>query len=1263
MVKHCDAHICWHVIRTYIKGWDSETYMTYEDYSDKDYIGKKHRTVTNDTFKLVYEKVWKGWYKQLTENEMWDDLDLVRFCLDHNYVDEMFSAIFCDEAQDFTRTEIDFILKLSCFSNRKLDNIDYIFKLPFVFAGDEFQTLTPTGFSWESIRGYFSDRIFLLTGLETKSEEKTLPKTIEFVKNYRSTPSIVRVANRIQLLRASRFDEYSKPQEPYFKSVDADVFCVSPNADLKMWSQIKDNNVYLIVPKDENESIQEYIERTPLKEYINVNNGRAFLKSHESCIQTENESSNIKILSTSAAKGGEYTNVLLYGYGIDEDFSRLTIDDLIRWYKDPVFNNDKDIELKYQICNAYVAITRAKKRLYIIDDFSKNSFWSILLYSFKDCPLKFSNDELERFMLDKLNNKNNEWGNQNLLGWVTEYKNNQMTFVTLNDKEKLKEINSTRETANNNYDSETLRQLAVDYQKIGMSVDYFCCLAEADLFDEKYDSAAQYYLKANKHKEYIDCYWEGYLSKIKNIDESISKIGSVSDKIDDIRAIWCNKLSKEVTPYDIKTLMNDILSEVKSIDCESDFSQSSTPWKIILDKAMNIVILKKTETNIIKKIIESNKQLKDYDISIDSNKLAQFAYNCHAIEESIIIWESIQKSLRSPIYFKHKWENTNYPQKIEYAAGTKDPNWHEKVIFEYRNHKELRLEEEHFKILLEAIRQGKYENEYKVFFPYILTKATSINEYTFLINESKGFGIDVNKDVLYTLAHIKLELLEEWSYEFSDNLSKDVNLLFRIAQSIKKIKNKKFSHYIDEKLQSGSKPIDIIHDYLEFKDTKFSLLFFSALGKVFENRNKYTDILNYYEVVKNMSHETTFKKYMDSRWIVYKEKQAIYEYTQGNKIISENYTKDATRKRDKWDIAPNKDLTESQIDEGYWIKLFEITFSINKTDSLKTSNIIMKNGDLLESSHRLDVADTSIISKFLLQFGKKDALKYTTHVWDEKRLFKDYNDFMSQYSSILLKWEKRISELCPHLWKLISNFLLSEDGGCPWSEYEIKIGYNKYVKKWMDENPDMEPMDMPLSAFPVEIRTTIINENSINKFQGIIAEFKKCIEFREDDLQLFIEKLFDKNNINYEEEPLDCLNRRTFYTDTERVKEALRIIANNIYQHGKDSCVKVFCKEDKDDEKRIIRLEFLQEGSFSNRDIKDPKITAEDKDGDLATIKDKLKHLCDFAVESKFRVNDKPTPLHINYLVSDESQKGMYEIPEDECPGFKYILTFYSYYK
>ena len=111
--------ISWHIIRTYIKGWNAEEYLTPELYSS---IGKFNKSVSDDVFKIVYDEVWENWYSKLQdEDSVWDDQDLVRYCLApdddscETCVTDRFGAIFCDESQDFTRTEIDFILRISSF--------------------------------------------------------------------------------------------------------------------------------------------------------------------------------------------------------------------------------------------------------------------------------------------------------------------------------------------------------------------------------------------------------------------------------------------------------------------------------------------------------------------------------------------------------------------------------------------------------------------------------------------------------------------------------------------------------------------------------------------------------------------------------------------------------------------------------------------------------------------------------------------------------------------------------------------------------------------------------------------------------------------------------------------------------------------------------------------------------------------------------------------------------------------------------------------
>ena len=54
----------WHVIRTYIKGWDSEKLLTPDSYK---MIGRDDKSVSEETFAVIYEKVWKAWYSKFDE--------------------------------------------------------------------------------------------------------------------------------------------------------------------------------------------------------------------------------------------------------------------------------------------------------------------------------------------------------------------------------------------------------------------------------------------------------------------------------------------------------------------------------------------------------------------------------------------------------------------------------------------------------------------------------------------------------------------------------------------------------------------------------------------------------------------------------------------------------------------------------------------------------------------------------------------------------------------------------------------------------------------------------------------------------------------------------------------------------------------------------------------------------------------------------------------------------------------------------------------
>lgn len=352
--------------------------------------------------------------------------------------------------------------------------------------------------------------------------------------------------------------------------------------------------------------------------------------------------------------------------------------------------------------------------------------------------------------------------------------------------------------------------------------------------------------------------------------------------------------------------------------------------------------------------------------------------------------------------------------------------------------------------------------------------------------------------------------------------------------------------------------------------------------------------------------------------------------------------------------------------------------------------------DLLKKNKGL-YHDPEFVSRFLHQFTEKDcqALKFTTHYWDKdsegKYNYDSFDAFKDAYLSILFDKNKSLDgykELYPivikkgdsrssnnitsldvlnyryeHLWQLVRNFLVNDDATYPWGEHKLRIGYNEYLKKWMDENPQQQPFSMPLSSLPKElIPQKLINGKQLYDFGDVVELFKHCIEFRDDDLYKAVRTIFKSSDINVDKDLLSTLKGCSFYTDTFIIKEALRKIAGNITQRSEHPNVEILCATSEEANRKRISLEILQIDSYSYRDVTDAKIDPNGNEGDLATIKNQLRNLCDFSVESLFKVNGVVKPLRINYLSSSfDHYQVIEDIDEKSCAGFKYILHFYNY--
>lgn len=358
--KDISAELAWHVIRTYIKGMPAEEseYLTPEDFSD---LPRNQKTVTEKTFKQVWKHIWSKYQKE----KKWDDQDLVRKLIhlhdegEINLPDHL--VIFCDEAQDFTLNELRLIYRLSLFSRRQLQPID-LPRIPFAFAGDQFQTLNPTGFDWDMIRSNFYQTI--LYQLDKRQNPKLEIQFEELSFNYRSRREIVQLCNVIHLLRGIAFQKkYLQPQHTWFDST-ADLPCYFDIESRVFQSGInKAEEIFIILPCQEGEEYEFAQKDNFLARFANQGNDEQTLDRN--------------ILSPMRIKGLERKRVILYKFGdaCVNNYPQL-IEYLTADNSQEPFSREEALPLEYFMNRLYVAASRAQIRLFIADtEEGLQGFW------------------------------------------------------------------------------------------------------------------------------------------------------------------------------------------------------------------------------------------------------------------------------------------------------------------------------------------------------------------------------------------------------------------------------------------------------------------------------------------------------------------------------------------------------------------------------------------------------------------------------------------------------------------------------------------------------------------------------------------------------------------------------------------------------------------------------------------------------------------------------------------------------------------------
>ncbi len=290
-------------------------------------LGVKQSIFLDGERAAVYD-IFERYLSFMQDNNLYDSN-----ILSHQYlqkVEARYDFVVIDEVQDLTNIQLYLILK----SLHQPGD--------FVLCGDSNQIVHPNFFSWSKVKTLFYQQDF--------KQDMDLIRILQ--TNYRNSPHVTEIANRVLRLKNTRFGSIDKESNYLVESnghVTGDVVYLEDNDNIRRELDSKTHTstrfaVIVMHPEQKNQAKRHF--NTPL------------------------------VFSIQEAKGLEYENIILYNFLTAEDkrFRDISMgidhEDLRgeHTYARARNKTDKSLEVyKFYINSLYVALTRAVKNLYWIE--------------------------------------------------------------------------------------------------------------------------------------------------------------------------------------------------------------------------------------------------------------------------------------------------------------------------------------------------------------------------------------------------------------------------------------------------------------------------------------------------------------------------------------------------------------------------------------------------------------------------------------------------------------------------------------------------------------------------------------------------------------------------------------------------------------------------------------------------------------------------------------------------------------------------------
>jgi tetratricopeptide (TPR) repeat protein len=635
--RRMSPDVSWHAIRSYIKGIRSshDDELGSEEFNA---LPRRRRSVSEEAYKQIYDRVWCSWYKRLCDDEnYWDDQDLAAHVLDAGVAPETdCAAIFCDEAQDFTPVELDIIFQLSLFGRRSLQP-EELRCVPIVFAGDPLQTINPTGFRWDAVQADFHERFCAVLDPRRRARVDLSYRELRF--NYRSNPGIVGFCNLIQLVRAALLGARDiRPQEAWW--VDAPVQTV--------WFAL-----------DNTQTIQQLQRHPELVKLVNCEEGEEteHVRS-DPILKTLNEEPEgiyRNILGPTRAKGLEFPAVVVYRFGESApgEFARLLSGNA------SIGDQEERLPFEYFLNRLYVAASRAKGQLVIVDsNRALGAFWR-----FATDP-----DVIDRLM--------EEAGGQTLWKDTVTYlvpgKEEAWSGERVDPREQALDYVTQGRRKRDPY---LLRQAALAFRSAGDEHEAGKCLALAAEFEGKLREAGDKYRELGINEDAFRCYWTG--RQWRPLCDLSAQDASLTARLESRAADFMAHTDGLDTAF-----VAGLVSAAKDDAWLKEAGIDAT-WRDVLSKlADRLSKALGDETITWKEVHSAYGRLVMKGVLVADTHLASIAYAAGDFKKAVSLWERGDSTDRGE-YFRAKARLAPYPESLVWLSRLKE---YGEVLRQWREH-------------------------------------------------------------------------------------------------------------------------------------------------------------------------------------------------------------------------------------------------------------------------------------------------------------------------------------------------------------------------------------------------------------------------------------------------------------------------------------------------------------------------------------------------------------------------------------------------